>query len=140
MFGMNDSIAAASPRPHPGTVAEVFWVFLRLGVTSFGGPVAHLGYFREAFVARQQWLGEWPEQVEQLVMPLAESGKLDLQALLRELGQRGINELWVEAGRQLAGALVAQQLVDELIVYLAPKVLGDTAQGLLAPRRCRYAA
>ena len=65
-------------------------------------------------------------------MPLAESGKLDLQALLRELGQRGINELWVEAGRQLAGALVAQQLVDELIVYLAPKVLGDTAQGLLA--------
>ena len=65
-------------------------------------------------------------------MPQAESGKLDLQALLRELGQRGINEAWVEAGRQLAGALVAQQLVDELIVYLAPKVLGDTAQGLLA--------
>ena len=83
-------------------------------------------------LARQQRQGEWPEQVEQLVMPLAESGKLDLQALLRELGQRGINEVWVEAGRQLAGALVAQQLVDELIVYLAPKVLGDTAQGLLA--------
>ena len=83
-------------------------------------------------LARQQRQGEWPEQVEQLELPLAESGKLDLQALLRELGQRGINELWVEAGRQLAGALVAQQLVDELIVYLAPKVLGDTALGLLA--------
>lgn len=36
--------------------AEVFLVFLRLGVTSFGGPVAHLGYFREEFVARRRWL------------------------------------------------------------------------------------
>ena len=35
---------------------EVFLVFLRLGVTSFGGPVAHLGYFREAFVERRRWL------------------------------------------------------------------------------------
>ena len=83
-------------------------------------------------LARQQRQGAWPEQVEQLELPLAASGKLELPALLRELGRRGINELWVEAGRQLAGALVAQQLVDELIVYLAPKVLGDTAQGLLA--------
>ena len=83
-------------------------------------------------LARQQRQGVWPEQVEQLELPLAASGKLDLPALLRELGQRGINEVWVEAGRQLAGALVAQQLVDELIVYLAPKLLGDTAQGLLA--------
>ena len=83
-------------------------------------------------LARQQRQGAWPEQVEQMELPLAASGKLELPALLRELGRRGINELWVEAGRQLAGALVAQQLVDELIVYLAPKVLGDTAQGLLA--------
>lgn len=37
---------------------EVFAVFLRLGLTSFGGPVAHLGYFREAFVARRRWLSE----------------------------------------------------------------------------------
>ncbi|GAA1617353.1 chromate efflux transporter [Brevibacterium sanguinis] len=41
---------------HPGTVGEVFRVFLRLGLTSFGGPVAHLGYFRETFVARRRWL------------------------------------------------------------------------------------
>ena len=40
------------------SVAEVFLVFLRLGVTSFGGPVAHLGYFREEFVARRKWLDE----------------------------------------------------------------------------------
>jgi chromate transporter len=37
---------------------EVFLVFLRLGVTSFGGPVAHLGYFREEFVARRRWIDE----------------------------------------------------------------------------------
>ncbi len=36
----------------------VFLIFLRLGLTSFGGPVAHLGYFRDAFVTRRQWLNE----------------------------------------------------------------------------------
>lgn len=39
-------------------VFEVFWVFLKLGCTSFGGPIAHLGYFREAFVNKYQWLSE----------------------------------------------------------------------------------
>jgi chromate transporter len=37
---------------------EVFLVFLKLGVTSFGGPVAHLGYFRSEFVVRRRWLGD----------------------------------------------------------------------------------
>jgi len=37
---------------------EVFFVFLRLGLTSFGGPVAHLGYFREAFVVRRGWIDD----------------------------------------------------------------------------------
>jgi chromate transporter len=37
---------------------SVFLVFLRLGLTSFGGPIAHLGYFREALVNRRQWLSE----------------------------------------------------------------------------------
>ena len=41
-----------------GSALEVFWVFLGLGLTSFGGPVAHLGYFRQAFVIRRQWLDE----------------------------------------------------------------------------------
>jgi chromate transporter len=35
-----------------------FLIFLRLGLASFGGPVAHLGYFRDEFVTRRQWLGE----------------------------------------------------------------------------------
>ena len=40
------------------SVGEVFLVFLKLGLTSFGGPVAHLGYFRDEFVARRKWLDE----------------------------------------------------------------------------------
>ncbi|MEQ8346298.1 MAG: chromate efflux transporter [Sneathiellaceae bacterium] len=44
--------------PRDGTPGEVFLVFLRLGLTAFGGPVAHLGYFREAFVARRGWLDD----------------------------------------------------------------------------------
>ncbi len=41
-----------------GSVAEVFRAFLLLGVTSFGGPVAHIGYFRDAFVVRRKWIGD----------------------------------------------------------------------------------
>jgi len=41
-----------------GSFAEVLGVFLRLGLTSFGGPVAHLGYFRRELVERRKWLGE----------------------------------------------------------------------------------
>ena len=37
---------------------EVFWAFLALGLTSFGGPVAHLGYFRQEFVDKRKWLSE----------------------------------------------------------------------------------
>lgn len=41
-----------------GSLVEVFWVFLRLGCTSFGGPVAHLAFFRTEFVERRRWLNE----------------------------------------------------------------------------------
>lgn len=50
--------AAAAQTHLPGTAAEVFAVFLRLGCTSFGGPVAHLGYYRAEFVQRRRWLDE----------------------------------------------------------------------------------
>jgi chromate transporter len=49
---------AAAGAGKTASASEVFWIFLRLGCTSFGGPVAHLGYFRAAFVARRQWLDE----------------------------------------------------------------------------------
>ncbi|WP_181184947.1 dihydrofolate reductase family protein, partial [Haemophilus influenzae] len=53
-----------------------------------------------------------------------------LKELMRELGKRQINTLWVEAGANLAGSLIDAKLVDELIIYIAPKLLGDNARGL----------
>jgi chromate transporter len=47
-----------TPAAPPGTWREVLVAFLRLGMTSFGGPVAHLGYFREEFVTRRGWLDD----------------------------------------------------------------------------------
>ena len=57
-------------------------------------------------------------------------GETRLQALMAELGKHQINTLWVEAGATLAGALIAENLVDELIIYMAPKLLGDQARDL----------
>ena len=51
-------VAAMQEEKTAGSAGEVFRVFLRLGLTSFGGPVAHLGYFRGEFVARRKWLDE----------------------------------------------------------------------------------
>ena len=49
---------SAAGRKHAGTALEVLGAFLRLGLTSFGGPVAHLGYFRTEFVQRRRWLDD----------------------------------------------------------------------------------
>ena len=57
-------------------------------------------------------------------------GKVDLQALMIELGRRGINEVHVEGGFRLNGALLAAGLVDELLLYLAPCLVGDKARGM----------
>src|SRR5215216_5593329 len=54
----SDSEHAVNPPPSAGSAGEVLAVFTRLGLTSFGGPIAHLGYFRAEFVARRRWLDE----------------------------------------------------------------------------------
>lgn len=56
---------------------------------------------------------------------------LELAQVLTRLGKAGVNELLVEAGATLAGALIEQHCVDELLLYVAPVVLGDRARGLL---------
>lgn len=62
----------------------------------------------------------------------AKPGKTDLAAIARELGSRGFNEVTVETGARLNGSLLASGVVDEIVLYLAPMLLGDTAQGLFA--------
>ncbi len=52
------------------------------------------------------------------------NGKVDLAAMLRDLAQREVNELHVEAGQKLNGSLIREGLVDEFVVYLAPKLIG----------------
>ncbi len=67
---------------------------------------------------------------ELLAMP-SHAGRLDLAAVLAELARRGANEVQVEAGPTLCGALFAAGLVDELLLYVAPVLLGDAARPLL---------
>ncbi len=67
--------------------------------------------------------------IEVLCLPSAE-GCVDLEALMQELGRREINEVHVEAGARLNGALLAAGLVDELVLYLAPCLVGDCARGM----------
>jgi diaminohydroxyphosphoribosylaminopyrimidine deaminase/5-amino-6-(5-phosphoribosylamino)uracil reductase len=81
----------------------------------FAAPEAPLGSFKDLKVER---------------IPRSEGG-LDLDAVMQNLTAREVNELLVECGPTLAGALVAKQLVDELVLYVAPKLLGDDAPPLL---------
>lgn len=55
---MSDSTDTADDKPSRGTPGEVFGTFLKLGLTSFGGPIAHLGYFRDELVTRRGWLSD----------------------------------------------------------------------------------
>jgi chromate transporter len=55
----SQSAASARVQAGPGSCLEVFLAFLRLGLTSFGGPVAHLAYFRAEFVDRRRWLDDY---------------------------------------------------------------------------------
>ncbi|OOF58331.1 bifunctional diaminohydroxyphosphoribosylaminopyrimidine deaminase/5-amino-6-(5-phosphoribosylamino)uracil reductase RibD [Rodentibacter myodis] len=71
-------------------------------------------------------LSAFPAFCEQIILPKQNL----LSELMLELGKRQINTLWVEAGANLAGSLIEQKLVDELIIYVAPKLLGDQARGL----------
>jgi diaminohydroxyphosphoribosylaminopyrimidine deaminase/5-amino-6-(5-phosphoribosylamino)uracil reductase len=68
------------------------------------------------------------------VAPL-DGGRVDMLAALRRLGELEINEVWVEAGPALNGALLAAGLIDELVVYMAACVLGNDGRGMfeLAP-------
>lgn len=65
-------------------------------------------------------------QVEVLSLPDT-NGRIDLHALLRELGKRKVNELHLEAGARLTGAFLQVDCVDELLVYLAPTLFGPQA-------------
>lgn len=89
-----------------------------------GGNV--LIYTASTDVAKQDALRERGADV---VVQTVKDGS-SLSAVLGDLAKRGINEVLVEAGKTLNGALLKAGLVDELVLYLAPQLLGDAARGL----------
>lgn len=106
-----ESVAAeSSRRPGGGSVAEVFRVFLGLGLTSFGGPVAHLGYFRDTFVVRRQWLSE--QAYADLValcqfLPGPASSQVGMAIGLQRAGYLGLLAAWTAFTLPSAILLVA---------------------------------
>ena len=101
----------------------VFWIFLRLGLTSFGGPVAHLGYFRDEFVTRRQWLTE--RSYADLValcqfLPGPASSQVGMALGLSRSGYAGALAAW--AGFTLPSAIA--------LILLA---MGITSHGDLVP-------
>ncbi len=89
---------------------SIFLIFLRLGLTSFGGPVAHLGYFRQEFVSRRGWLSEaaYAELIAiAQFLPGAASSKVGMAIGLSQAGYRGALAAWLGFTLPSAGLLMA---------------------------------
>lgn len=85
--------------------------------------------------ARRFWLcntapSSSPAEVEQIAIELDATGSISLPSTLAALAARQVNEVLVESGPRLAGAFLAAGLVDELVLYIAPSLLGSEARGL----------
>jgi len=74
---------------------------------------------------------DYEDDIDALAVP-RDGERLDLRAVIAQLAQRGINEVQVEAGATLSGALLQAGLVDELLLYIAPVLLGDRGRPLFA--------
>ena len=117
---------AASPAPVRGTWLEVFTVALRLGLTSFGGPIAHLGYFRSEYVQRRGWLDE--ATFADLValsqfLPGAASSKLGISIGLLRAGLPGALAAWL--------AFTLPSAIAMVIFALSLQSIGEQVAGWL---------
>jgi diaminohydroxyphosphoribosylaminopyrimidine deaminase/5-amino-6-(5-phosphoribosylamino)uracil reductase len=78
---------------------------------------------------------QWPHFVEQVCLPFSETSNdaqyVDLRALLEYLAKLNLNDVLIESGSRLAGAFIEQNLVDELILYQAPKLMGADGKSLV---------
>ena len=119
---------AASPvEPRRGTAPEVFWVALRLGLTSFGGPIAHLGYFERTYVRQRQWLS--PDEYAGLValcqmVPGPATSQTGYLIGLRRAGWSGAFAAW-------AGFTLPSAIVMFAFALLAPHLEGAAINAVL---------
>jgi chromate transporter len=111
----------------PGRAWEVFGAFLAQGLTAFGGPVAHIGYFRREFVERRQWLGE-AAFADLLALahflPGPASSQLGMVIGLRRAGYLGLLAAWLGFTAPAATAMIA-------LAYLAPDLPAGWGDGVL---------
>ena len=115
----------ATPRQPPLVVVDSQWQ-TPLNAALWGPQRPVWVYGAQANANAREALGQRGAHTSLLANP---SGKVDLAALLADLGQRGINELHIEAGHKLNGSWLREGLVDELLLYLAPCLIGP-GQGM----------
>ncbi|MGO9361463.1 MAG: chromate efflux transporter [Xanthobacteraceae bacterium] len=118
--------AAAAPA-RTGSAIEVLLAFLRLGLTSFGGPIAHIGYFREEFVVRRRWLDE-PAYADLVALcqflPGPASSQVGFSIGLLRAGFRGALAAW-------AGFTLPSAIALVLFAYAADHLGGPIGRGLI---------
>jgi diaminohydroxyphosphoribosylaminopyrimidine deaminase/5-amino-6-(5-phosphoribosylamino)uracil reductase len=83
-----------------------------------------------AAIADRARIAALEQRGAQVIVLANAAHKVDLEAMLAELGRRELNEVHIEAGFKLNGSLLKASVVDELVMYLAPCLLGDAARGL----------
>jgi chromate transporter len=111
-----DEVQPKASQPAPAPAREVFAAFLRQGLTAFGGPTAHIGYFRREFVERRAWLGEG-DFADLLALaqflPGPASSQLGMAIGLKRAGWRGLVAAWLGFTLPAAAVMIA-------LAYLAP--------------------
>jgi len=117
----------AAERRQSGRALEVLAVFLKLGVSSFGGPIAHIGYFREEFVVRRRWLDD--QAFVDLValcqfLPGPASSQVGFSIGLMRAGYRGALAAWT-------GFTLPSAIILVLFAYGAGALSGSAGAGLL---------
>lgn len=119
--------ASADHRSHRGAPLEVLLIFFKLGLTCFGGPIAHIGYFRDEFVVRRKWIDE--HAYADLVglcqfLPGPASSQVGFSIGLMRAGYLGAFAAWIGFTLPSAAALV-------LFAYGAGALSGPAGAGLL---------
>src|SRR5215472_9295645 len=124
---MTETAASSAVETRQGTAGEVFSVALRLGLTSFGGPIAHLGYFERTYVRERRWLSadEYAGLVALCQMvPGPASSQVGYLVGLRRAGWGGAFAAWL-------GFTLPSALVMFAFALLAPRLEGHTTDAVL---------